>query len=157
MRVVSSRIVYENPWMRVHEDRDGAGGLYGWIEKPPAALIVPVQDGFVWLVEQFRHPVGERFWGFPQGAAGRGGGGRPRGGQGAADVGGEELARRELAEETGLRAGSLDLLGRLYFAYGISDQYVDVWRASDLVAGEQALEETEEGLIVRRFSVAEVD
>src|SRR4051812_5635832 len=142
MRVVSSRIVYENPWMRVHEDRDGASGLYGWIEKPPAALIVPVDDGFVWLVEQFRHPVGARFWEFPQGAA---------------DVTGEELARRELAEETGLRAGALAFLGRLYFAYGMSNQPVDVWRASDLVAGEQDLEETEQGLIVRRFSVSEVD
>jgi 8-oxo-dGTP pyrophosphatase MutT (NUDIX family) len=141
MRVVSSRVVYENRWMRVHEDRDGAGGLYGWIEKPPAALIVPIEDGQVWLVEQFRHPVGERFWEFPQGAA---------------DVTGEALARLELAEETGLRAGSMELLGRLYFAYGMSNQYVDVWRASDLVAGEQALEDTEEGLIVRRFMVEEV-
>jgi 8-oxo-dGTP pyrophosphatase MutT (NUDIX family) len=116
--------------------------MYGWVEKPPAALIVPVEEGFVWLVEQYRHPVGERFWEFPQGAA---------------DVAGEELARTELAEETGLRAGSMELLGRLYFAYGLSDQPVDVWRASDLVVGEQALEDTEEGLIVRRFGVEEVD
>src|SRR4051812_30857909 len=88
MRVVSSRVVYENRWMRVHEDRteraDGAAGLYGWVEKSPAALIVPVDDGFVWLVEQFRHPVGERFWEFPQGSA---------------DITGEALARAELAEE----------------------------------------------------------
>ena len=72
MRVVSSRVVYENRWIRVHEDRteraDGTPGLYGWIEKPPAALIVPIDGGFVWLIEQFRHPVGERFWEFPQGA-----------------------------------------------------------------------------------------
>src|SRR3954447_15007767 len=68
MRVVGSRVVYENRWMRVHEDRteraDGTPGMYGWVEKPPAALIVPVEDGFVWLVEQYRHPVGERFWEF---------------------------------------------------------------------------------------------
>src|SRR3954453_5354648 len=140
MRVVGSRVVYENRWMRVHEDRteraDGTPGMYGWVEKPPAALIVPVEDGFVWLVEQYRHPVGERFWEFPQGAA---------------DVAGEELARTELAEGTGPRAGAVAFLGRLYFAYGMSNQPVDVWRASRLVAGEQDLEETERGLIVRRF------
>ena len=34
------RVVYENRWMRVHEDRLEGGGLYGWVEKPPAALIV---------------------------------------------------------------------------------------------------------------------
>ena len=70
MRVVSTRVVYENRWMRVHEDRRRADGrrLYGWVEKPPSALIVPIDDGHVWLIEQFRHPVGQRFWEFPQGA-----------------------------------------------------------------------------------------
>ena len=148
MRVVSSRVVYENRWMRVHEDRTASGrhpGLYGWIEKPPSALIVPIEDGHVWLIEQFRHPVGERFWEFPQGAWEDG------------DASPEELARGELAEETGLRAASMELLGRLHFAYGLTDQAVDVWRATGLEPGPQALEETEEGLIVRRFSVAEVE
>ena len=149
MRVVSSRVVYENRWMRVHEDRtervNGTPGLYGWVEKPPAALVVPIDEGSVWLIEQYRHPVGERFWEFPQGA------------WEGTDPAPEELARGELAEETGLRASVMEFLGRLYFAYGMSNQPVDVWRASGLVAGEQALEDTEEGLIVRRFSVADVE
>src|SRR3954464_8985677 len=111
MRVVSSRVVYENRWMRVHEDRtelpDGSPGLYGWVEKPPSALIVPIEAGHVWLVEQFRHPVGGRFWEFPRGAW-----------EAHAGAPAEELARGELAEETGLRAGRMEPLGRLYFAYG---------------------------------------
>ncbi len=149
MRIVSSRVVYENRWMRVHEDRtlraDGTPGVYGWIEKAPSALIVPIEDGHVWLIEQFRHPVGRRFWEFPQGA------------WEGVDASPEELARGELAEETGLRAGSMELLGRLHFAYGLTDQFVDVWRATGLEPGPQALEDTEEGLIVRRFSVADVE
>ena len=149
MRVVASRVVYENRWMRVHEDRterpDGTPGLYGWIEKRPSALIVPIEDGHAWLVEQFRHPVRARFWEFPQGSW-----------EDVESSDPESLARGELAEETGLRAASLELLGRLYFAYGISNQPVDVWRATGLEPGEQALEETEEGLIVRRFAVADV-
>ena len=71
-RVTSSRVVYENRWMRLHEDRlereDGSPGLYGWIEKGPSAIIVPLDRSYVWLVEQYRHPVGRRFWEFPQGA-----------------------------------------------------------------------------------------
>ena len=59
-RVTDTRIVYENRWMRLHEDRteraDGTPGLYAWIEKPPAAVIVPVDGDHVWLVEQHRHP-----------------------------------------------------------------------------------------------------
>jgi 8-oxo-dGTP pyrophosphatase MutT (NUDIX family) len=150
MRVTSSRIVYENRWMRLHEDitelPDGSQGLYGWIAKPPAAMIVPLEAGHVWLVEQFRHPVGERFWEFPQGAL-----------EDTPQADAEALARGELAEETGLRAGRLEHLGRLYFAYGLSNQHVDVWRATELEAGPQALEHTEHGLIARRFTREEVE
>jgi 8-oxo-dGTP pyrophosphatase MutT (NUDIX family) len=145
MRVVSTRVVYENRWMRVHEDRLDGGGLYGWVEKSPSALIVPIEDGHVWLIEQYRHPVGQRFWEFPQGAFEDG------------PVAPEQLARQELAEETGLRAARMDHLGRLHFAYGLSDQAVDVFRATGLEPGEQALEATEQDLVVRRFTVAEVD
>jgi 8-oxo-dGTP pyrophosphatase MutT (NUDIX family) len=86
--------------MRVHEDvtelPDGSPGLYGWVEKPPSALIVPLEPGAVWLIEQFRYPVGGRFWEFPQGAW-----------EDDSDADAEALARGELAEETGLRAGRL--------------------------------------------------
>jgi 8-oxo-dGTP pyrophosphatase MutT (NUDIX family) len=145
MRVVETRVVYENRWMRLHEDKLEPDGLYAWIEKPPAALIVPLDGDSVWLIEQYRYPVGRRFWEFPQGSW-----------EDAPPASAEELARGELAEETGLRAGRIEQLGRLYFAYGISNQPVDVWLASGLEPGEQALEETEAGLIVERFSVADV-
>jgi 8-oxo-dGTP pyrophosphatase MutT (NUDIX family) len=149
-RVTSTRVVYENRWMRLHEDRleraDGGSGLYAWIEKPPAALIVPLDGEHVWLIEQFRHPVGQRFWEFPQGAW-----------EEAPDASAEALARGELAEETGLRARSVEHLGRLFFAYGISDQSVDVWLATGLEPGPQALEETEAGLRVGRFGVEELE
>ena len=61
MRVTSTRVVYENRWMRVHEDRGEGDRLYGWVEKPPSALVVPIHADTVWLIEQFRHPVGQRF------------------------------------------------------------------------------------------------
>jgi ADP-ribose pyrophosphatase len=51
----------------------------------------------------------------------------------------------------------MERLGRLYFAYGISDQRFDVWLASGLAEGEQQLEHTEQGLEVGRFAAAEVD
>jgi 8-oxo-dGTP pyrophosphatase MutT (NUDIX family) len=145
MRVVSTRVVYENRWMRVREDRTEGGGLYGWVEKSPSALIVPIEGDDVWLIEQFRHPLRQRFWEFPQGAW-EGVDGPP-----------EELARGELAEETGLRAGVLEHLGRLHFAYGLTNQAVDVWRARELTPGAQSLEPTEQDLVVGTFSVAEVD
>jgi len=150
-RVTSSRIVYENRWMRLHEDRleraDGSPGLYAWVEKPPAAVIVPLDDDeHVWLIEQHRHPIGRRFWELPQGAW-----------EDAPGAAAEDLARGELAEETGLRARSLERVGTLFFAYGMSDQRFDVWRATGLEPGEPAPEATEEDLVCARFPTAEVD
>jgi len=149
-RVTATRIVYENRWMRLHEDlterEDGTPGLYAWIEKPPAAVIVPLDGEHVWLVEQHRHPIGARFWELPQGAWEDDPGAAP-----------EDLARGELAEETGLRAAHVEHLGQLFFAYGITNQPFDVWRATGLQPGEQALEATEADLRVERFGVGEFE
>ncbi|MGY1620592.1 NUDIX domain-containing protein [Geodermatophilus sp. SYSU D00965] len=136
MRTTSSREVYRNPWMRVREDTfelaDGSPGLYGVVEKSHFALVLPYADGGFWLVEQFRYPVGRRAWEFPQGTWTPGTTGDA-----------EELARAELAEETGLRAGSLRHLGHLDLAPGLSTQEFDVWLATDLTAGPTAREATE--------------
>jgi 8-oxo-dGTP pyrophosphatase MutT (NUDIX family) len=149
MRVVSSRVVYENRWMRVHEDRtqhpDGSPGLYGWVEKPPSAIIVPIDGDHVWLIEQYRHPVKQRYWEFPQGA------------HEDATLSPEALARAELAEETGLRPARMEHLGVLHFAHGLCNQAADIWRATGLEPGEQSLEHTEQDLVVGRFTVDEVE
>ena len=149
-RVTATRVVYENRWMRLHEDRleraGGSPGLYAWIEKPPAAVVVPLDGGHVWLVEQHRHPGGRRFGEFPQGAW-----------EEAPDARPEDLARGELAEETGLRAGTMARLGSLFFAYGISDQRFDVWLAGGLEPGAAAPEETEQDLRGERLPVAELE
>jgi NUDIX domain len=147
LRVTSSRVVYENHWMRVREDEtllpDGRPGLYAVIEKPPGAAIVPIDGDHVWMVQQWRHTVERRFWEVPQGAWHEGQDATP-----------EDVARGELAEETGLRAGTLRHVTQLYFAYGMSNQACDVWIATDLTQGEQALEETEQGLVVGRLPIA---
>jgi 8-oxo-dGTP pyrophosphatase MutT (NUDIX family) len=136
VRTTGSREVYRNPWMRVREDAielaDGSASIYGVVERPDFALIIPAErDGF-WLVEQYRHPIGRRVPEFPQGAWSHG-----------ADGSAEELARTELAEETGLRAGRLQHLGHLDLAPGMSAQLFDVWLATDLTPGPAARELSE--------------
>ncbi|MGY1815769.1 NUDIX domain-containing protein [Blastococcus sp. SYSU D00820] len=136
MRTTGSREVYRNPWIRVREDaverEDGSTGVYGVVEKPDFALVLPAErDGF-WLVEQFRHPIARRAWEFPQGTWSAGAGGTA-----------EELARAELAEETGFRAGSMRHLGHLDMAPGLTTQEFDVWLATDLAPGPTAREVTE--------------
>jgi 8-oxo-dGDP phosphatase len=136
VRTTSSREVYRNDWIRVREDTfelaDGSTGLYGVVEKADFALVLPEQDGGFWLVEQYRYPLERRSWEFPQGTWGAGKGGSA-----------EELARTELAEETGLRAGRMEHLGRLDLASGLMTQRFDVWLAGELTAGPTDREVTE--------------
>jgi 8-oxo-dGTP pyrophosphatase MutT (NUDIX family) len=111
---------------------DGSTSVYGVVERPDFALILPAERAGFWLVEQFRHPIGRRSWEFPQGTWSHGRDGTP-----------EELARAELAEETGLRADRLDHLGRLDLAPGLMTQRFDVWQASGLTPGPTAREASE--------------
>jgi 8-oxo-dGTP pyrophosphatase MutT (NUDIX family) len=151
IRQLASRVVYENRWMRVREDdirrADGGEGVYGIVEKPDFALIIPRGDaGELWIVEQFRYPVGGRFWEFPQG-----------GWEDRPDIDREVLARAELREETGLQAGSLRRLGHLYEAYGYSTQGFDVWLATDLREGRPERSPEERDMRMRRASREEWD
>jgi 8-oxo-dGTP pyrophosphatase MutT (NUDIX family) len=136
VRTTSSREVYRNPWIRVREDAvvrdDGSTGVYGVVERPHFGLVIAAERDGVWLVEQFRHPLGRRAWEFPQGTWSAGDDGTP-----------EELARAELAEETGLRAADLRHLGHLDLAPGLSNQEFDVWLATGLTAGPPDREVTE--------------
>ncbi len=149
-RTLASREVYRSRWMRLREDEilraDGTPGLYGVLEKPDFALVIPLhEDGSFTLVEQYRYPVGERCLEFPQGSDEANPGLDPL-----------ELARKELAEETGLRADAVQLLGRMHHAYGYSSQGVSVVLATGLTPGPAALEVEEQGLTVSRHAGADV-
>jgi 8-oxo-dGTP pyrophosphatase MutT (NUDIX family) len=141
IRTLSTRTVYENPWVRVREDRieraDGSPGVYAVVDKNEGCLVVPWDGERVWLVGQVKYPVGSFYWEFPQGAIDD------------RRVDPEETARTELREETGFEARSLKHLGRLFYSYGLSSQGFDLWLATDLVAGEASPEPTEVGIETR--------
>lgn len=147
IRQLASRVVYENRWMRVREDdvrrADGSGGIFGVVEKPDFALIVPLAaDGGVWAVEQFRYPVGGRFLEFPQGSW-----------EDQPDTSTRKSSRgQERREETGVNAGSLRRLGHLYEAYGYSNQGFDILLATDLREGTADRSPEEQGMQARKVS-----
>jgi 8-oxo-dGTP pyrophosphatase MutT (NUDIX family) len=136
MEALDSRQVYANAWMTVREDAirrpDGSDGVYGVVDKPDYALVIPWDGERFMLVEQFRYPLGLRRWEFPQGTA-------PH----RADAEPTELAARELREETGLRAASIEEIGLLDVAPGMSSQRGRVFLATGLIEGhpERELEE----------------
>lgn len=93
------------------------------------------------LIRQYRHALGRQLWELPAGLV---------------DVPGEtlpEVAHRELAEETDLTAGRLDLLLDLHLSPGVSDERIRVFLARQLApAARPHLRTHEEATItVRRF------
>jgi 8-oxo-dGDP phosphatase len=150
VETLSSRQVYANDWMTVREDavrrNDGSDGIYGVVDKPTAAVIIPRDGDRLHLVEQFRYPVGQRRWEFPMGTA-----------PDRAELDPAELAVRELQEETGLVAGRMELLGDLDIAPGMSSQREHVFLATELATGPALREHTEQDMRSSWFSTAEFE
>jgi 8-oxo-dGTP pyrophosphatase MutT (NUDIX family) len=138
--------------MTVREDDierpDGSAGIYGVVDKPDFACVVPWDGERFWLVRQFRYPVGTPTIEFPQGSRDHHGeDGEPS----------EELARRELKEETGLDATRWTWLGHLWKAVGYSSQGYDVYLATGLLEGEPEVSIEEQQIEVVRLDPAELE
>ena len=144
--IVSSRQVYDNPWITVREDRvvrpDGEPGIYGVVHyKNIAVGVLAVEEDQVYLVGQYRYPLERYSWEIPES-------GCPEG---------EEplrAAQRELREETGLEAAHWRRLGEAYLSNSVADEYAVWFLATGLSPGEQRPEGTER-LSVRRVSLHE--
>lgn len=148
VETLSTRQVYANSWMTVREDAirrpDGSNGVYGVIDKPTYALVIPRDDeGRLHLVEQFRYPVGARRWEFPAGTAPDRAAPHP-----------DDLAVQELVEETGLVAGRMELLGTIDVAPGMSSQRGHVYLATELAQGAAQREASEADMRAGWFTPA---
>ena len=145
-RTVSSRRVYENPWISVREDQvvrpDGEPGIYGVVHyKNIAVGVLPIEDDHTYLVGQYRYPLERYSWEIPEG-------GCP---EGEEPLG---AAQRELREETGLEARRWQMLGEAYLSNSVADEYAVWFLATGLVPGERRPEGTEK-LSVRRLPLRE--
>lgn len=143
---LSSRAVFENPWMTVFEDHvinpGGGENRYGYVHfKNRAVAILPVDErGNTWLVGQERYTLGAYSWELPMGGA-------PLGEDALA------AARRELKEETGLTAARWSLIMRLHTSNSITNEEGFVYLAQELTAGEPEFEETED-LEIRKLPLS---
>lgn len=144
---VSTRTVYENDWMQVREDEvinpGGGNNLYGHVHfKNRAVAIIALDDmDNTWLVGQDRYTLGEYSWELPMGGA-------------PLDEPPLHAAKRELQEETGIRAANWEELMRLHPSNSITDELGFVFIARDLSFGETAFEEAEQ-LEVRKLPLAD--
>jgi 8-oxo-dGTP pyrophosphatase MutT (NUDIX family) len=145
-KTIASKRVYDNPWIAVREDQvirpDGERGIYGVVHyKNIAVGVLPIEEDHIYLVGQYRYPLGQYSWEIPEG-------GCPEG---------EEplrAAQRELREETGLEARHWRMLGEAYLSNSVADEYAVWFLANELVPGEPQPEGTE-ALDVRRVPLRE--
>jgi ADP-ribose pyrophosphatase len=101
------------------------------VRHPGASAIVPLkEDGTVVLIRQFRHAAGGFIYEIPAGKL---------------SPGEEPLAcaMRELEEEIGYRAKSLELLSSIFTAPGFTDEVIHVYKATGLTKGRQQLDRDE--------------
>lgn len=151
IKTLTSRVAYENQWLRVREDTirraDGSDGLYGVVERGAFVVVIAQHsDGAITLVEQYRYPVRRRLWELPMGLWEHAPGTEPA-----------VLAAAELREETGLVAGCMRYAGSLFQGPGYCNQEGHVFLATDLTQGPHAREVTEQGMLCRAVPLAEVE
>ena len=144
---LSSRTVYENDWMEVREDHvinpGGGRNDYGYVHfKNVAVAIIALDDANnTWLVGQDRYTLGEYSWELPMGGA-------------PLDEPPLMAAKRELEEETGIRAAHWKQLMRLHTSNSITDELGFAYVATDLSFGDTKFEETED-LAIRKLPLAD--
>lgn len=135
-QVLSSQEIYKNPWIRVREDKvltpAKTHGIYSVVEFQNSAVgIIPVdEEGYTWLVGQWRYPLNKYSWEIIEG-------GCPKG------ESSEETALRELKEEAGIQAETLEPILQMSLSNSSTDDQVIVYVARGLTLGDAEPEDTE--------------
>lgn len=102
------------------------------IRNKGAVAILPIlPDGRIILLKQFRSPTQRYIYEIPAGTR---------------EIGEDPLttAKRELIEETGYHAGKMEPMYSFFSSPGIFQEMLYLFKATDLVPGQQALEEGED-------------
>lgn len=130
-RVHSERILNGN-FLKVMRDLvrlpDGSQATREYIVHPGAVMVIAaLDDGSLVMERQYRYPVGQIMIEFPAGKLDAG-------------ESGLACAQRELLEETGYTARAWAKAGVLHPVISYSTEFIEVWFARGLTAGERRLD-----------------
>jgi len=107
---------------------DGSEATREYVRHPGAVVVIAqLEDGHLVLERQFRYPVQSVMIEFPAGKL---------------DAGEDPLAcaKRELLEETGYTARHWARAGVMHPVISYSTEFIDIWFARDLTAGDRQLD-----------------
>jgi 8-oxo-dGTP pyrophosphatase MutT (NUDIX family) len=147
-QITAEKEIYSNPWIGLTEyqviNPAGNPGIYGKVHfKNYAIGIVALDDELnTYLVGQYRFALGEYSWEIPEG-------GGPLGTDPL------ESAKRELLEETGLKAAHWREIQRMHLSNSVSDELCIIYLAKGLEQHEAEPEDTEQ-LIVKKLPFKQV-
>jgi 8-oxo-dGTP pyrophosphatase MutT (NUDIX family) len=127
--------LHQNPYFNVVQQQvrlpDGSKTEFFSIDFPrPAVGIVPIHNGRVLLLRQYRFIVEEFVWAIPSGGIHPGESAR-------------QAAARELCEETGHRAKRLRRLQSFYASYGCGNQVFEIYVAENLTPTSEPFDRNE--------------
>ncbi|MDB5134788.1 MAG: nudF 1 [Mucilaginibacter sp.] len=147
-KTVSEKEVYNNPWISLTEyqviNPSGNPGIYGKVHyKGFAVGVLPLDEEMnTYLVGQYRFALDQYSWEIPEGG-------------GAFEVDPIDSAKRELLEETGLKAARWTEIQRMHLSNSVSDELSIIYLAQGLQQFEAEPEDTEQ-LIIKKVSFDEV-
>jgi ADP-ribose pyrophosphatase len=140
MTLISTERLYTGRVVNLDRDTvlfpDGSSGQLEMLRHPGASAVVPflddprAPDPRVLLIRQFRHAANGFIWEVPAGRL---------------DAGEtpEACARRELEEETGRRARTVEALTTIYTTPGFTDERIHLFLAQGLEPGAERREADE--------------
>ncbi|WP_295800170.1 NUDIX hydrolase [Mucilaginibacter sp.] len=147
-QITAEKVEYDNPWISLTEYKvinpSGNPGIYGKVHFKNLAIgVLPLDDEMnTYLVGQHRFPINQYSWEMPEGGG---------------PVGTDPLdsAKRELLEETGLKADTWTELQRLHLSNSVSDELSVLYVARGLKQFEAEPEDTEQ-LIIKKLPFTEL-
>jgi ADP-ribose pyrophosphatase len=145
---ISSEVKYENPWIKIVEDKvknpAGNDGIYGVVHfKTHAIAVIPLdENNNTWIVGQYRYPLDSYEWEIVEG-------GCP---EGTSPL---ETAHRELHEEVGLKAETMEMILEMQLSNSTTDEVSYTYIARGLSYVGETPEEEEE-LAIRKLPFTEV-
>ena len=146
-QILGSKEKYDNNWIRVTEfdviNPGGGKGIYGKVHFKNIALgIVALDEEMnLYLIGQYRFTIDKYSWEIPEGG-------------GHLNIDPLESAKRELLEETGLKAKQWTLILNMHLSNCVSDEYSYTYLATGL-EHHTAMPEDTEKLEVKKVSLDE--